>query len=225
MSQNPSPPVPVDPAQNPLIIQSDLIVLLEVAVRPVTTKHGPSRPASPSWRNHPNTFTPTGSRRSRCGTPPAAGPVSPGRWPRPRPGCRNIRCRRRSCPRSMTRWADTGGFAWSGPRHGGLALTSTELALLEEVRRDMAVDRLIGERLDGNRYAVRSGTAARQTGADQLGWPVADEAGYDRGIALAASSCRPSSAPTKPTRSAPGGGGPTPGGSGVLVFPAGRARP
>ncbi len=39
----------------------------------------------------------------------------------------------------------------------GLALTSHEPALLEEVVRDKEVAQLVGDRLDGNRFAVRVG--------------------------------------------------------------------
>ena len=38
-----------------------------------------------------------------------------------------------------------------------LALTSAEPALLEEVSRDKQVAELLGDRLDGNRFAVRAG--------------------------------------------------------------------
>ena len=68
---------------------------------------------------------------------------------------------------------------------GGLALVSHEVALLVEVSRDKLVATLLGERLDGNRWAVRLGDrGALKQALLHLGWPVADEAGYVEGVAL-----------------------------------------
>jgi DNA excision repair protein ERCC-3 len=68
---------------------------------------------------------------------------------------------------------------------GGLAITSEEAALIEEVSRDKAAGTLLGERLDGNRFAVRLGDRGPLKQALlRLGWPVADEAGYDEGSPL-----------------------------------------
>ena len=62
----------------------------------------------------------------------------------------------------------------------GLALTSAEPALIEEVSRDKEVAKLLGERLDGNRFALRVGDRGLLKQALlRLGWPAADEAGYD----------------------------------------------
>ena len=67
----------------------------------------------------------------------------------------------------------------------GLALVSNEIALLVEVSRDKLVAQLLGERLDGNRWAVRLGDrGALKQALLHLGWPVADEAGYSEGTAL-----------------------------------------
>lgn len=61
-----------------------------------------------------------------------------------------------------------------------LALTSGEPALIEEVSRDKRVAELLGDRLDGNRFAVRVGDRGLlKQELLRLGWPVADEAGYD----------------------------------------------
>ena len=69
---------------------------------------------------------------------------------------------------------------------GGLALVSNEVALLVEVGRDKRVGALLGERLDGNRWAVRLGDrGALKQALLHLGWPVADEAGYAEGSPLA----------------------------------------
>ena len=51
--------------------------------------------------------------------------------------------------------------------------------------RHKAVAALLGERLDGNRFAVRLGDrGALKQVLLGLGWPVADEAGFDEGDAL-----------------------------------------
>jgi DNA excision repair protein ERCC-3 len=69
---------------------------------------------------------------------------------------------------------------------GGLALVSLEVPLLVEVARDKHVSQMLGERLDGNRFAVRLGDrGALKQALLQLGWPVADEAGYTEGSLLA----------------------------------------
>ena len=69
---------------------------------------------------------------------------------------------------------------------GGLALTSAEPSLIVEVSRDRIVTSLLGERLDGNRFAVRLGDRGPLKQALlRLGWPVADEAGYAEGSPLA----------------------------------------
>ena len=69
---------------------------------------------------------------------------------------------------------------------GGLALVSHEVPLLVEVARDKHVGHMLGERLDGNRFAVRLGDrGALKQALLQLGWPVADEAGYTEGSVLA----------------------------------------
>jgi DNA excision repair protein ERCC-3 len=68
---------------------------------------------------------------------------------------------------------------------GALALTTLEPALLEELVRDDTLSELVGERLDGNRFALRLGDrgAVKQT-LIRLGWPPADEAGYAEGASL-----------------------------------------
>lgn len=67
----------------------------------------------------------------------------------------------------------------------GLALVAGEPSLLEEVSRAKEVGALLGERLDGNRFAVRLGDrGALKQALLRLGWPVADEAGFEEGAAL-----------------------------------------
>lgn len=108
----------------------------------------------------------------------------------------------------------------------GLALTSHEPALLEEVVRDKEVAALIGDRLDGNRFAVRVGDrGALKQALLRLGWPAADEAGYDDGSPLGEVSLRAE------LRSYQGDAlaawwadGTVAGGSGVLVLPCGAGK-
>ena len=69
---------------------------------------------------------------------------------------------------------------------GGLALTSAEPALLIEVSRDKLIASLLGERLDGNRFAVRLGDrGALKQALLRIGWPPSDEAGYSESAPLA----------------------------------------
>ncbi|MEZ5230056.1 MAG: DEAD/DEAH box helicase family protein [Acidimicrobiales bacterium] len=61
-----------------------------------------------------------------------------------------------------------------------------EIALLEEVIRHRSVEPLVGDRLDGNRIAVRRGDrGVLKQALITLGWPAADEAGFDEGAPLA----------------------------------------
>ena len=109
---------------------------------------------------------------------------------------------------------------------GGLALTTAEPALLVEVARDRLVAELLGERLDGNRYAVRLGDRGPLKQALlRLGWPAADEAGYAEGSLLehVAVTCglRGYQADAAAAWWADGG---TDGGNGVLVLPCGAGK-
>ena len=107
-----------------------------------------------------------------------------------------------------------------------LALTTAEPPLLEEVARDRAVAELLGERLDGNRYAVALGDrGALKQALLRLGWPASDEAGFDEGEALEgvalAVELRPYQAEALAAWWA--GGSPA-GGSGVLALPCGSGK-
>ncbi len=67
----------------------------------------------------------------------------------------------------------------------GLALVADRPSLLEEVARSPKIQPLLGERLDGNRVAVRLGDRGPvKQSLLALGWPVADEAGFDTGEEL-----------------------------------------
>ena len=107
-----------------------------------------------------------------------------------------------------------------------LALTSSEPALIEEVSRDKSVALYLGERLDGNRFAVRMGDrGVLKQELLRLGWPVADEAGYDDADDLVPVNM------TAELRSYQGDAlqswwadGGEAGGNGVLVLPCGAGK-
>ncbi|MGH8886996.1 MAG: DNA repair helicase XPB [Egibacteraceae bacterium] len=108
---------------------------------------------------------------------------------------------------------------------GGLALTTAEPALLAEVTRDRAVAALLGDRLDGNRYAVRLGDRGPLKQALlRLGWPAADEAGYVEGDPLSVElTCQ---LRTYQSEAVAGwwADGSAAGGNGVLVLPCGAGK-
>jgi DNA excision repair protein ERCC-3 len=109
---------------------------------------------------------------------------------------------------------------------GGLALTSAEPALLVEVGRDRVVAGLLGERLDGNRWAVRLGDRGPLKQALlRLGWPVADEAGYSEGSLLdgAVLTCELRGYQAD-AATAWWADGSEVGGNGVLVLPCGSGK-
>jgi DNA excision repair protein ERCC-3 len=109
---------------------------------------------------------------------------------------------------------------------GGLALVSNEIALVVEVARDPNVGQLLGERLDGNRWAVRLGDrGSLKQALLHLGWPVADEAGYEQGTALTATelTCDLRGYQADAV-SAWWQGGNDAAGNGVLVLPCGAGK-
>jgi DNA excision repair protein ERCC-3 len=108
---------------------------------------------------------------------------------------------------------------------GGLALTTAEPALLAEVARDRTVAALLGQRLDGNRHAVRLGDRGPLKQALlRLGWPAADEAGYVEGDPLAVElACQLRSYQVDAVASWWADGSAA-GGNGVLVLPCGAGK-
>lgn len=109
---------------------------------------------------------------------------------------------------------------------GGLALVSHEVPLLVEVARDKVVGQLLGERLDGNRWAVRLGDrGALKQALLHLGWPVADEAGYAEGSPLSGAevTCELRGYQADAV-SAWWQGGAEAAGNGVLVLPCGAGK-
>jgi DNA excision repair protein ERCC-3 len=68
---------------------------------------------------------------------------------------------------------------------GGLVLSSSEPAVLEEVLRSKKVAPLVGPRLDASRVAIPTGERGRLKQAlIKIGWPVEDLAGYAPGAPL-----------------------------------------
>jgi DNA excision repair protein ERCC-3 len=108
---------------------------------------------------------------------------------------------------------------------GGLALTSDEVALIEEVRRDEEVGGLLGDRLDGNRFAVRmADRGVLKQALLRIGWPPADEAGYVEGATLEVGlRCQLRSYQADAVAGWWADGSPA-GGNGVLVLPCGAGK-
>ncbi len=108
---------------------------------------------------------------------------------------------------------------------GALALTTAEPALLAEVSRDRTVAKLLGDRLDGNRFAVRLGDRGPLKQALlRLGWPAADEAGYVEGEALPVELTCGLRTYQSEAVAAWWADGSAAGGNGVLVLPCGAGK-
>ena len=108
---------------------------------------------------------------------------------------------------------------------GALALTTAEPALLVEVTHDRGVAALLGDRLDGNRYAVRLGDRGPLKQALlRLGWPAADEAGYEDGADLDLSLTASLRTYQADAVAAWWADGSAAGGNGVLVLPCGAGK-
>lgn len=108
---------------------------------------------------------------------------------------------------------------------GGLALTSAEPALLAEVVGDRTVAASLGERLDGNRYAVRLGDRGTLKQALlALGWPASDEAGYVDGATLDLGLRATLRTYQSDAVAAWWADGSAAGGNGVLVLPCGAGK-
>ena len=106
---------------------------------------------------------------------------------------------------------------------GGLALTTDEPALLDALVPQL--EGLLGERLDGNRWAVRIGDrGALKRQLVGLGWPPADEAGYDDGAALQADMTATPRPYQGDAVAAWWADGTASGGNGVLVLPCGAGK-
>ena len=172
-----------DPA-NPLIVQSDLTVLLEVA----SERSDDARAALARFAElekapehiHTYRITPLSLWNAASSGMEAAGVQATlesfAKYPVP--------------PSVLTEVADQMGrygrlVIVRDFDSGGLAITSPEPAILEEVVRDRHVAELVGDRLDGNRFAVRLGDrGALKQALLAIGWPAADEAGYIEGETL-----------------------------------------
>ena len=169
---------------NPLIVQSDATVLLEVAA----PKAGDARAALARFAElekspehiHTYRITPLSLwNAASAGVPAddvAATLVDYAKYPVPDGVLIDVRDQMARYGRlRVVRDFDS----------GALALTTAEPALLEEVVRDRGVAALLGDRLDGNRFALALGDRGPLKQALlRLGWPAADEAGYVEGTAL-----------------------------------------
>jgi DNA excision repair protein ERCC-3 len=108
---------------------------------------------------------------------------------------------------------------------GALALTTDEPALLAEVAHDRHVAELLGDRLDGNRFRVRLGDRGPLKQAlARLGWPAADEAGYAEGAGLTAELTAELRTYQADAVAAWWADGSAAGGNGVLVLPCGAGK-
>jgi DNA excision repair protein ERCC-3 len=209
---------------NPLIVQSDLTVLLEVA----SPKAGDARASLARFAElekapehiHTYRISPLSLWNA------ASAGVSPGevamslnghaKYPVPQSVLTEIHDQMGRYGRLVVvRDFDT----------GALALTAVDPAILEEVRRDKAVAAVLGERLDGNRFAVQLGNRGPLKQALlKLGWPAADEAGYVEGVALPLElTCELRGYQGEAVQSWWAGGA-AGGGNGVLVLPCGSGK-
>ena len=209
---------------NPLIVQSDRTVLLEVA----SPKAGDARAALARFAEletspeHVHTYRITPLSLWNA----AAADVGPddvavtlttySKYPVPDAVLTDIRDEMARYGRvRLVRDFDT----------GGLALTSPEVALLEEVRRDAEVAELLGDRLDGNRFAVRlADRGVLKQALLRLGWPAADEAGYVDGAPLDLGLTCQLRTYQSDAVAAWWADGSSAGGNGVLVLPCGAGK-
>lgn len=108
---------------------------------------------------------------------------------------------------------------------GGLAITTDEPSLLDTLVAHDRVAPLVGDRLDGNRFAVRIGDrGALKQALVTLGWPPSDEAGYDDGAQLPIDlTCEPRPYQGDAVASWWADGSAA-GGNGVLVLPCGAGK-
>ena len=222
MSAEPAAP---DPAQNPLVVQSDLSVLVEVAAPRYDEARDRLARFAELEKSPEHVHTYRISPLSLWNA--AAAGLSPGDVASTLTGLSKYPV----APSVLMQVHDLMG------RYGrlrlvldhdtvGLALVSGEVALLEEVARHRQVIPLLGERLDGNRFAVRRGDrGAIKQALIQAGWPVADEAGYEPGNPLEATELRAELRSYQADALAAWwqDGNPL-GGSGVLVLPCGAGK-
>ncbi len=222
MSAEPAAP---DPAQNPLVVQSDLSVLVEVAAPRYDEARDRLARFAELEKSPEHVHTYRISPLSLWNA--AAAGLSPGDVASTLTGLSKYPV----APAVLMQVHDLMG------RYGrlrlvldhdtvGLALVSGEVALLEEVARHRQVIPLLGQRLDGNRFAVRRGDrGAIKQALIQAGWPVADEAGYEPGNPLEATELRAELRSYQADALAAWWqeGNPL-GGSGVLVLPCGAGK-
>ena len=209
---------------NPLIVQSDATVLLEVA----SPKAGDARAALARFAElekspehiHTYRITPLSLwNAASAGVSPddvAATLVGYAKYPVPDGVLVDVRDQMARYGRlRIVRDFDS----------GALALTTAEPALLEEVARDRAVAGVLGERLDGNRFALALGDRGLLKQALlRLGWPAADEAGYVEGATLELGLLARLRTYQSEAVASWWADGSAAGGNGVLVLPCGAGK-
>jgi DNA excision repair protein ERCC-3 len=106
-----------------------------------------------------------------------------------------------------------------------LRLTTTQPTVLLEVSADKHVNALLGERLDDHTYAVPSGNRGLLKQAlIRLGWPASDEAGYQDGESLDFEMTAQLRTYQNDAVAAWWADGSASGGNGVLVLPCGAGK-
>ncbi len=121
---------------------------------------------------------------------------------------------------------DRYGRLWIARQVSGLVLASDDAVLLDEVSGYRAVKPLLGTRLDDHCFAVREGDRGPLKQALLAhGWPAADEAGFDQGAALAPVALHVDLRPYQETAVQQWWrNGDAAGGSGVVVLPCGAGK-
>lgn len=209
---------------NPLIVQSDATVLLEVAA----PKAGDARAALARFAElekspehiHTYRITPLSLwNAASAGVPAddvAATLVEYAKYPVPDGVLVDVRDQMARYGRlRIVRDFDS----------GTLALTTAEPALLEEVARDRGVAALLGDRLDGNRFGLAIGDRGLLKQALlRLGWPAADEAGYVEGTSLELGLSATLRTYQSEAVASWWADGSAAGGNGVLVLPCGAGK-
>ena len=118
------------------------------------------------------------------------------------------------------------GRVWLDRIDGDLRLMSDDESLLDELSATPPIRELLGTRIDRHSIHVRDGDrGALKQAALEAGWPVADEAGFDEAAAMDAASMTVSLRPYQHDAvDAWWRDGGDDGGSGVVVLPCGAGK-
>jgi DNA excision repair protein ERCC-3 len=171
-----------DPA-NPLIVQSDLTVLLETA----SPRAGEARAGLARFAEllkapehvHSYQITPLSLWNAAVAGVSAEDVI----------GCLTAFAKyevAQSVLAEVAELMDRYGRLWLARHVEGLVLASDDPVMLDEVSGHGRVAELLGRRIDEHRFAVREGDRGPLKQALlAVGWPAADEAGFEQGAALA----------------------------------------